>query len=52
MPTLFVPSSCAFDDSPEDERAALLSRWRIFINGVEHTDDIIPTVKVACGGAV
>ena len=34
------------DDSPEDgEGGALLSRWRIFINGVEHTDDIIPTVE-------
>ncbi|MBT3342289.1 MAG: hypothetical protein HN712_16150 [Gemmatimonadetes bacterium] len=34
------------DDSPEDgEGGALLSRWRIFINGVEHTDDISPTVE-------
>ena len=34
------------DDSPEDgEGGALLSRWRIFINGIEHTDDIIPTVE-------
>lgn len=34
------------DDSPEDgEGGALLSRWRIFINGVEHTDDIVPTVE-------
>jgi hypothetical protein len=34
------------DDSPEDgEGGALLSRWRIFANGVEHTDDIIPTVE-------
>ncbi len=34
------------DDSPEDgEGGALLSRWRIFINGVEHTDDIEPTVE-------
>ena len=34
------------DDSPEDgEGGALLSRWRIFIDGVEHTDDIIPTVE-------
>ncbi len=34
------------DDSPEDgEGGALLSRWRIFINGVEHTDDITPTVE-------
>jgi len=34
------------DDSPEDGiGGALLSRWRIFVNGVEHTDDIIPTVE-------
>ena len=34
------------DDSPEDgEGGALLSRWRIFIDGVEHTDDISPTVE-------
>ena len=34
------------DDSPEDgEGGALLSRWRIFVNGVEHTDDIEPTVE-------
>ncbi len=34
------------DDSPEDgEGGALLSRWRIFINGVEHTGDIVPTVE-------
>ena len=34
------------DDSPEDgEGGAVLSRWRIFINGVEHTDDIIPTIE-------
>ena len=34
------------DDSPEDgEGGALLSRWRIFVNGVEHTDDIVPTVE-------
>jgi hypothetical protein len=34
------------DDSPEDgEGGALLSRWRIFINGVEHSDDIEPTVE-------
>ena len=34
------------DDSPEDgEGGALLSRWRIFADGVEHTDDIIPTVE-------
>lgn len=34
------------DDSPEDgEGGALLSRWRIFVNGVEHSDDIIPTVE-------
>ena len=37
------------DDSPEDgEGGALLSRWRIFIGGVEHTDDIIPTVEGEC----
>jgi len=34
------------DDSPEDgEGGALLSRWRIFVDGVEHTDDIEPTVE-------
>ena len=34
------------DDSPEDgEGGALLSRWRIFVDGVEHTDDIVPTVE-------
>jgi hypothetical protein len=34
------------DDSPKDgEGGALLSRWRIFVNGVEHTDDIVPTVE-------
>lgn len=34
------------DDSPEDgEGGALLSRWRIFVNGIEHTDDIEPTVE-------
>ena len=34
------------DDSPEDgEGGALLSRWRIFANGVEHTDDIAPVVE-------
>ena len=34
------------DDSPEDgEGGALLSRWRIFINDVEHTDDIVPTIE-------
>ncbi|NKB68208.1 MAG: hypothetical protein GKR89_14195 [Candidatus Latescibacteria bacterium] len=34
------------DDSPEDgEGGALLSRWRIFVNGIEHTDDIIPTIE-------
>jgi hypothetical protein len=34
------------DDSPEDgEGGALLSRWRIYINGVEHTDDIQPTIE-------
>ena len=34
------------DDSPEDnEGGALLSRWQIFIDGVEHTDDIEPTVE-------
>ena len=27
------------------EGGALLSRWRIFVNGVEHTDDIVPTVE-------
>jgi len=34
------------DDSPEDGiGGALLSRWRIFVNGVEHTDDIQPTIE-------
>ena len=34
------------DDSPEDgEGGALLSRWRIFVNGVEHTDDIEPVLE-------
>ena len=34
------------DDSPEDgEGGALLSRWRIFVDGVEHTGDIVPTVE-------
>lgn len=34
------------DDSPEDnEGGALLSRWRILIDGVDHTDDIIPTIE-------
>ena len=34
------------DDSPEDgDGGALLSRWRIFVDGVDHTDDIIPTVE-------
>ena len=34
------------DDSPEDgEGGALLSRWQIFINGVDHSDDIIATVE-------
>ena len=34
------------DDSPEDgEGGALLSRWRIFVDGVDHTDDIIPTIE-------
>jgi hypothetical protein len=34
------------DDSPEDgEGGALLSRTRIFIDGVEHTDDILPTIE-------
>jgi hypothetical protein len=38
------------DDSPEDgEGGAQLSRWRIFINGVEHTEDIVPVVD---GGIV
>ncbi len=34
------------DDSPEDgEGGALLSRWRILVNGVDHTDDILPTIE-------
>jgi hypothetical protein len=34
------------DDSPEDgEGGALVSRWRIFIDGVEHSDDIQPTIE-------
>ncbi|MFA6111292.1 MAG: hypothetical protein WDA75_21250, partial [Candidatus Latescibacterota bacterium] len=34
------------DDSPEDgEGGALLSRWRILIDGVDHTDDIVPTIE-------
>jgi len=34
------------DDSPEDnEGGALLSRWRILVDGVDHTDDILPTIE-------
>lgn len=34
------------DDSPEDgEGGALLSRWRIFINDVEHTENIQPIIE-------
>lgn len=34
------------DDSPEDgEGGALLSRWRLIIDGVDHTDDIEPTIE-------
>ena len=34
------------DDSPEDgEGGALLSRWQIFVNGIDHSDDIIATVE-------
>ena len=34
------------DDSPEDgEGGALLARWRIFADGVEHTEDIVPVVE-------
>ncbi|MFH1571627.1 MAG: hypothetical protein ABIL09_26800 [Gemmatimonadota bacterium] len=34
------------DDSPEDgEGGALLYRWRIFVDGVEHTADIQPIVE-------
>ena len=43
------------DDSPEDgEGGALLSRWRIFINGVEHTKDIVAVVEggIRRGGAI
>ena len=43
------------DDSPEDgEGGALLSRWRIFIDGVEHTGDIVPVVEggIRRGGAI
>ena len=43
------------DDSPEDgEGGALLSRWRIFVDGVEHTGDIVPVVEggIRRGGAI
>ncbi|MEW6751357.1 MAG: hypothetical protein AB1505_10320 [Candidatus Latescibacterota bacterium] len=34
------------DDSPEDgEGGALLSRWRLFADGVDHTEDIAPTIE-------
>ena len=34
------------DDSPEDgEGGALLSRWRIFVDGIDHTDDITATIE-------